>query len=828
MKKRTIYITLFLIFIIGVISLIGTFAIDSTITEGTSSKADYLFNITLGDRTNREIVIPGYDSKIVDIKISNPNEFNISYLLYLEGINSNISIINISDTDTSGVLNSKNTNLIKVFIQNNSSTDTTVSIKDIVGFEKETLDLPSNSTSINKDAYYKAIVKSNNNTYGKVTPNVKLTTSKGTLKYNITPNTGYEYKSNTCNGTVVNNILTISNITSNINCSVVFEPKNVTVTYNYRNNVYIQDTSAWVFGGNSQASGVNWLQLASTDAYTGVQIRLNNDVKKNTNYTISMQAYRTTDYSGNLRLFSSTMDADGNVLSYNHKISVNTSNLPLNTWKEFSYSFNSSAYTSWDWISINYDTANQGPVYVSNVRLDEYETKSVSYNANYGTMPTPTRTGYTFDGWYTGPDGTGTKVTSTTVLTNVSDHTLYANWKVNYVNIVYNYRNNVYIQDTSTWVFRGNSQASGVNWLQLASTDVYTGVSIRLNNDVKKNTNYTISMQAYRTIDYSGNLRLYTTTVDASGNALSYNHNISVNTSNLPLNTWKSFSYSFNSSDYTSWDWISIDYDTANQGPVYVSNVRLDEYETTFISYNTNYGPMPTPTRTGYTFDGWYTGPDGTGNKVTSDTIFTNISNHTLYANWTPNTYTVTFNTGNLLYNFNDIGATETDGIAYSISNGVATVTALRDDGYGYTDGRVYLEAGKTYVFSCDTNGTWGSGKNDTVEVYIMKDGEYNTFYQMGSNNNYVFTPASTGKYWLRLDVNLKGKTYTFSNISFSDYLSAQSVTFNEKYGTLPTPTRSGYTFDGWYTGANGTGTKVTSDTLVTNAGNHTLYANWK
>ena len=46
MKKRTIYIGLFLIFIIGLISLIGTFAIDSIITEGNSSKADYLFNIT--------------------------------------------------------------------------------------------------------------------------------------------------------------------------------------------------------------------------------------------------------------------------------------------------------------------------------------------------------------------------------------------------------------------------------------------------------------------------------------------------------------------------------------------------------------------------------------------------------------------------------------------------------------------------------------------------------------------------------------------------------------------------------------------------------------
>ena len=200
MKKRTIYITLFLIFIIGVISLIGTFAIDSSITEGNSTKADYLFNITLGDRTNREIVIPSYDSKIVDIKISNPNEFNMSYLLYLEGVNSNLSIINISNNEASGVLNSKTNTLIKVFIQNNSSTDITTSIKDLVGFEKETLSLPSNSTSINKGVYYKSIVKSNNKDYGKVKPNIKLSTSKGTVKYTISPNTGYQYKSTTCNG----------------------------------------------------------------------------------------------------------------------------------------------------------------------------------------------------------------------------------------------------------------------------------------------------------------------------------------------------------------------------------------------------------------------------------------------------------------------------------------------------------------------------------------------------------------------------------------------------------------------------------------------------
>lgn len=46
----------------------------------------------------------------------------------------------------------------------------------------------------------------------------------------------------------------------------------------------------------------------------------------------------------------------------------------------------------------------------------------------------------------------------------------------------------------------------------------------------------------------------------------------------------------------------------------------------------------------------------------------------------------------------------------------------------------------------------------------------------------------------------------------------------NPTIGTLPTPTRSGYTFSGWYTAASG-GTQVTSSTKMT--GNMTIYAQW-
>lgn len=61
--------------------------------------------------------------------------------------------------------------------------------------------------------------------------------------------------------------------------------------------------------------------------------------------------------------------------------------------------------------------------------LTDGNTIAVTYDSTYGSLPTPTRIGYGFDGWYTAADG-GTKVTSETVMNQVADHTLYAHWKV--------------------------------------------------------------------------------------------------------------------------------------------------------------------------------------------------------------------------------------------------------------------------------------------------------------------------------------------------------------------------------------------------------------
>lgn len=65
----------------------------------------------------------------------------------------------------------------------------------------------------------------------------------------------------------------------------------------------------------------------------------------------------------------------------------------------------------------------------------------------------------------------------------------------------------------------------------------------------------------------------------------------------------------------------------------------------------TNGYTITKPTKTGYTFKGYYTGTNGTGTQyINANGSFigelykNNASNITLYAYWTPNTYTVTFN----------------------------------------------------------------------------------------------------------------------------------------------------------------------------------------
>ena len=63
-------------------------------------------------------------------------------------------------------------------------------------------------------------------------------------------------------------------------------------------------------------------------------------------------------------------------------------------------------------------------------------TKTVTFGNAYGELPTPTRSGYTFAGWWTAVDS-GEQINAESVVKTASDHVLYAHWVLNSVSVSY-------------------------------------------------------------------------------------------------------------------------------------------------------------------------------------------------------------------------------------------------------------------------------------------------------------------------------------------------------------------------------------------------------
>ena len=578
MKKRTIYIGLSLIFIIGIISLIGTFAIDSTITEGNSSRADYLFNIVLGDKDNREVVIPSYDSKIVDVRISNPNAFDMSYLLYLEGINSNISVVNISDTDSSSILTSKSTSTMKIFAQNNSASDITIKIKDLVGFETETLSLPSNSTSINKGPYYKAVVKPNNSTYGKIKPSIKLSAKSGIVKYQIVPNDGYKYKSNTCGGTVSNNILTITNVTSNISCQVVFEAKTVTV---------------------------------SLDMLDGVIESFYNEAQEYT-YTVP--------YTGSYKIEAWGASGNNDYNSYtkaNPSYAGYTSGVISLSKGESLYLYVGGQGKTFNCCTSQGSNAGSGGA--SDVRL-----VSGTWN-NTASLASRIMVAGGAGGTYSdvSAPGGGAAGGLTSYSTSNSNHTVASSTQVaggaaglngNAGGFGYggSHSQSAYNSGAGGYYGGGSGPSGGGGTSYISG---HTGcVAITSQSSITPKSGCTTGTSNNScSLHYSG--KKFTDTVMIDGRGYSWT-NTKGSLTQMP---------SPNGGYYES--------GVGNSGNGAIRITYSDDINYT-VTYTEGYGVLPTPTKRGYIFDGWYTEPDGKGTLVTSGSSLVSDSNHTLYAKW--------------------------------------------------------------------------------------------------------------------------------------------------------------------------------------------------
>lgn len=169
--------------------------------------------------------------------------------------------------------------------------------------------------------------------------------------------------------------------------------------------------------------------------------------------------------------------------------------------------------------------------------------------------------------------------------------------------------------------------------------------------------------------------------------------------------------------------------------------------------------------------------------------------------------YSFEINTNNIpiegLNKTNGLITSSSGKMQYSIDeNKNITVTALstiNNDGYGELEGiQVYLQEGKTYHFSCETKGIWasteGTNTSDTVEVYIYpasrgaakEDWICMNSTDCNTNKYQKILNTASGYYNIRLDVNQKGKTYIFKNLTItSDDGTALAFTYLSKGDSL-------------------------------------------
>lgn len=181
--------------------------------------------------------------------------------------------------------------------------------------------------------------------------------------------------------------------------------------------------------------------------------------------------------------------------------------------------------------------------------------------------------------------------------------------------------------------------------------------------------------------------------------------------------------------------------------------------------------------------------------------------------------YTKEFHVNNLIA---FTGISETNNTGWIDISGTPTISGTKkiwfkkessDTNYYidmYVDG-VKVESHK----STDASGSYSYA----VDTTKLSNGKH-TFRAELFDSKAYYTATKT------VIVNNPQYTLTFNANGGKCSTASKIIVKNSTYGTLPTPTRDRYSFDGWYTAASG-GTKITADTKVTVTGNQTLYAHW-
>lgn len=500
---------------------------------------------------------------------------------------------------------------------------------------------------------------------------------------------------------------------------------------------------------------------------------------------------------------------------------------------------------------------------------------------------TPSYTGYTFKGWsttqYTPGEGSASYSAGSTYSFSYGTRTLYAVWEKNLVRQTTNtsFSKSVDIGTSYTESFlvvrdRGISSLSSYTY----STAVYSGSLPAGLSFANTSNTYRSGSYYYGDASFSisgtptGSTGTYSVTIRATAGAISPTTVDCTVTFTINAQTY-SYSLSYNanggsgapSSQTASSTQTSYTFDVSDTVPTYSGKRFLgwsfnsSDTRATYLSTDTVTLQSTYASRTLYAI--WFT-PTYTGSGTLVDP-YTNISIATdqitiLSGKYVANGCSVTVVGYDLGGSFTYIGYLTTGyGLSYSGGDVTGTLSANPgvtiqmisfeevpgDDVYRLDD-VTFTTVGKYYLYY---NAMSGTGAPTTQSAYDTSTAHTFTISSISpTKSGYKFKgwdtqySASTARYapgdnisisWVADDGNITlyavwaaKYTVTFNANGGTTPTASKEVVNGETYGTLPTPTYTGYNFDGWFTAQTG-GTQITSSTTVNLSANQTLWAHW-
>ena len=434
-------------------------------------------------------------------------------------------------------------------------------------------------------------------------------------------------------------------------------------------------------------------------------------------------------------------------------------------------------------LEANYDANIYNLIFNSKDNNDSLIKRKIKFDSEYGILPEVEKDGYTFNGW---KNSNGDFVSSDTLYNVPEDTNLYAEWNLITYDIKYNLNGGTLDEAPTNY----NVESEDII-IPSPKKDGYSFIGWTTSDNKEPKIDYKISTGSIGDKELTANyepIAYYISYNSSEGQGEMEKQEFAYNqTSKLNKNQFTKEGYTF-----IGWS-TSIDGDVMFNDESEISNLSskdkdvitlyakweiiklnvkyYDLFGALLKSETVEYGNKSVAPEDmfidGYTFEGW----NPSLGVIREDTIYK--------AQYTINEYTIK-------YNFNTGSNDDAQEIKYNVESDTITLPTPTRTGYTFL------------------GWTGSNGLKPQLEVIIHKGSIDDKTYKA----NWV-----SNSYKVSLNAN--------GGVVNEDYI---MISYNSLYGTIPTPTRVGYTFEGWYYND----TLITEDSIQDKEFDHELVANWK